>query len=230
MLRHKGLVRSLLDWFERSRTVACHVSLQSSASRSLPIGVVTQGRTIQSWDIASTTGKNSDWSVCTTWRMHQRKYYLIDVWRERLEYPYLRLKVIELARKHSAQCILIEQAGLGLGLIQDMRANPTPGIPLPLGIQPEGDKLVRMEAQSARFETGQVYFPIEAPWLDMILHELLGFPNTRHDDQVDSVSQFLKWAESKHINSGTVSTCGPIVFRNGVRVMGSLPWEKDDDA
>ena len=36
---------------------------------------------------------------------------------------------------------------------------------MPIGIKPEGDKLVRMEAQCARFEAGQVHFPKEAPWL-----------------------------------------------------------------
>jgi len=34
----------------------------------------------------------------------------------------------------------------------------------------------------------------EAPWLGDLLAELLAFPNGRHDDQVDSVSQFLNRA------------------------------------
>jgi phage terminase large subunit-like protein len=48
-------------------------------------------------------------------------------------------------------------------------------------------------AQSAKIEAGQVHLPREAEWLDTFLHELLAFPNGRYDDQVDSVSQFLKW-------------------------------------
>jgi hypothetical protein len=52
-----------------------------------------------------------------------------------------------------------------------------------------------MEAQSARFEAGQVYLSEQAPWLATFLHELLAFPKGRYDDQVDSVSQFLNWAE-----------------------------------
>jgi phage terminase large subunit-like protein len=57
---------------------------------------------------------------------------------------------------------------------------------------------MRMEAQSARFEAGQVYLPEQAPWLATFLHEMLGFPKGRHDDQVDSVSQLLNWAETMH--------------------------------
>ena len=53
---------------------------------------------------------------------------------------------------------------------------------------------MRMEAQTPRFEAGHVLLPKEAPWLADLLDELLAFPRGRHDDQVDSVSQFLKWA------------------------------------
>lgn len=153
---------------------------------------------IQSWDVASTTSATADWSVCTTWLMIKRSYYLLNVWRERQEFPRLRRKLIELAREHEANRILIEQAGPGLHLIQEISANPTPGVPIPIGIKPEGEKVVRMEAQSARFDSGQVYLPREAPWLAEFLHEILAFPNSRHDDQVDSVSQFLCWAELGH--------------------------------
>jgi hypothetical protein len=38
-------------------------------------------------------------------------------------------------------------------------------VPLPQGVKPKGDKLLRMEAQCARFESGQVHLPREAPWL-----------------------------------------------------------------
>lgn len=36
------------------------------------------------------------------------------------------------------------------------------------------------------------YLPREADWLDTLLLELLAFPSGQHDDQVDSVSQFLR--------------------------------------
>ena len=45
-------------------------------------------------------------------------------------------------------------------------------------------------------EAGRVLLPAEAPWLDAFQEELLRFPQARHDDQVDSLSQFLAWATS----------------------------------
>jgi predicted phage terminase large subunit-like protein len=166
----------------------------------------TGAQVVQSWDVASTTGDARDWSVCTTWLTVKRNYYLLDVWRGRLEFPQLRHKVISLAREHAPNRILIEQAGPGLHLIQELKTNPVRGVPVPIGIKPIGDKLVRMEAQCARFEAGQVFLPKEAPWLSEFLHEILAFPNARHDDQIDSISQFLKRAEANETTFVMIST------------------------
>ena len=86
---------------------------------------------------------------------------------------------------------------------------------MPIGINPEGDKFMRMEAQCARFEAGQVLMPEQAPWLATFMHEILAFPNARHDDQIDSVSQFLNWAETDHMRRPTVSLFGPKIFVDG---------------
>jgi predicted phage terminase large subunit-like protein len=48
-----------------------------------------------------------------------------------------------------------------------------------------------MSAESARFEAELVYFPERAPWLADLETELFSFPGSRHDDQVDSISQAL---------------------------------------
>ncbi len=71
-----------------------------------------------------------------------------------------------------------------------------------------------MSIQSGKFESGQVLFPSRAPWLADLETELFAFPNGRHDDQVDSISQYLKWAAA----------------RNAVRipVLGMVSIRKDD--
>ena len=149
---------------------------------------------VQSWDVATATDERNDFSVCTTWAVRKKEYFLIDVWRDRFEFPELRRKVINHALRYEARPVLIEKAGIGQMLVQDLRNDQTPGFPKPIGITPEGDKLVRLEAQTYLIEAGHVFLPKEAHWLDIFMSELLGFPNSKHDDQVDSVSQFLKWA------------------------------------
>ena len=61
------------------------------------------------------------------------------------------------------------------------------------GVVPDGDKVMRMHAQTAMIENGFVFLPETAPWLAVYLHELTTFPASKHDDQADSTSQFLNW-------------------------------------
>jgi len=167
---------------------------------------------VQSWDVAGTTADSSDWSVCTTWAMDRKSFYLVDLWRGRLQYPDLKRKVIALQEHHGADMVLIEKAGLGLNLVQDLMADSPVRFPRPIGITPKGDKLTRMEAESARIEAGHVLLPRDAPWMDTYLNELLAFPNGRHDDQVDSTSQFLNWAWQRQAHTGHASYFAPVVI------------------
>jgi predicted phage terminase large subunit-like protein len=80
-----------------------------------------------------------------------------------------------------------------MNLLQDLQRSMPSGLIRPIGVKPEGSKIDRMAAQSAKFEAGHVHLPKLASWLGEFISELLAFPNGRHDDQVDSVSQFLRW-------------------------------------
>jgi predicted phage terminase large subunit-like protein len=147
------------------------------------------GIIIQSWDVANKEGEENDYSVCTTWLVHEHKYYLIDVLRGRFDFPTLRTKVSEHAKLHKPSHILIEDAGVGTALIQELETADFAVI----AVKPEYDKKIRMAIQSGKFENGQVFFPNEAPWLADLEAELFAFPNGRHDDQVDSISQALSY-------------------------------------
>ncbi len=54
-----------------------------------------------------------------------------------------------MARAHGANSILIEKAGIGQPLIQALKQDSATDVPNPIGIKPEGEKAVRMEAQTA---------------------------------------------------------------------------------
>jgi predicted phage terminase large subunit-like protein len=175
-------------------------------------------RIVQSWDIAMMTGNANDYSVCTTWQMIKSDCYILDVFRARLQYPDLRRKVASLAATHGAETILIENAGPGMVLLQDLWRDLPLGMTRPIGRKPEGNKADRMVAESAKIEAGHVYLPREAYWLDTFLLELLAFPNGRYDDQVDSVSQFLKWSVKRPTFDLTMIGMGPKVFVGGIQV------------
>ena len=142
------------------------------------------------------TNEKNDYSVCTTWRVEKNDVYLFDLFRGRLEYLDLRRKVIALAQQHKPATILIDDAGPGMSLLQDLRNSMPAGLIRPIGVRPVGEKVDRMAAQSAKFEAGQVHLAKNAHWHAEFLSEMLAFPNGRHDDQVDSVSQLLTWRQN----------------------------------
>ena len=68
--------------------------------------------------------------------------------------------------------VLIEDAGAGTALFQELRGR-VPGI---VAIKPDRDKITRMAAVSAKFESGLVFLPKGAPWLADFEAELFAFP------------------------------------------------------
>lgn len=144
---------------------------------------------IQSWDCAAKEGAQNSWSVCTTWMIVDKvNYYLLDVTRGRYEYPRLRQTALALAEKYNPTAIVIEEASTGIALGQDLKEMGRYRVrPVPVN----RDKVTRLYVQAAKFEAGQVYFPRNAPFLPELEAELLTFPQGKHDDQVDSITQAL---------------------------------------
>jgi predicted phage terminase large subunit-like protein len=167
-------------------------------------------RIVQSWDCASKEGLQNDFSVCITALVRKRQVYLLDVFRERLDFPKLQKRAIGLARLRRADVILIEDTASGTPLIQHLRSSQPEGVPLPIARRPDGDKVTRMFGQTNRIEAGELILPEVADWLADFEREILGFPNARHDDQIDALSQLLNWSSRWMDFPETI--VGPIVF------------------
>lgn len=146
-------------------------------------------RVIQSWDCASKEGAQNSWSVCTTWLIVDKAdYFLLDVTRGRYDYPRLRQTAITLAERFNPTAIVIEDASTGIALAQELKQLGRFSVrPAPV----DRDKVTRLYVQAAKFEAGQVYFPKSASYLGELEAELLTFPQGKHDDQVDSITQAL---------------------------------------
>jgi predicted phage terminase large subunit-like protein len=151
-----------------------------------------------SWDTATKATELSDYSVGTVWGVCFGCYLLLDVIRDRVEFPALQRKVIEVYNHWELTTglrpvLLIEDTGAGSALIQSLRYRDVQTY----GVRPVGDKIMRMAAQSAVIEAGDVWLPVRAPWLESFRSEVLAFPHGKYDDQVDSMSQALR-----HLSEG----------------------------
>lgn len=147
-------------------------------------------RIVQSWDTAIKSGLDNDYSACTTWGETLNAYYLLDVYRERLEFPTLKKMIINMAEKWRPNSVLIEDKASGGSLIQDIRACSK--FPV-IAIKPKFDKTARLVSISSLLESGRVMFPFTSSWMADFEQELLTFPNSVHDDMVDSFTQYLIW-------------------------------------
>lgn len=144
---------------------------------------------IQSWDTASKTGPSNDWSVGTTWLIKKGHYYLMDLQRKKLDYPALEEIAINLAQTYDPRVVLIEDCGVGTGLIAKLLQAGIDAV----GVTPENSKEARASVQSSKFESGRVFFPKGASFISELETEILSFPGSKHDDQIDSITQALAY-------------------------------------
>ena len=171
---------------------------------------------VQSWDTASKESELADYSVCTTWGLKRKgagyEFYLLDVWREKVAFPALKKAVLELKARFKAEVILIEDKSSGIQLIQELRAMGHSQIK---ACKTEGNKLMRLVAQTPAFEGGFVRLPKRAVWLDAYVLELTTFPAARYDDQVDSTSQALAWIAVHGVEPGLISYMREMAEKGG---------------
>ena len=149
-----------------------------------------------SFDTAIKAGVNNDPSVCTVWGKYKNNYYLIDLYREWLEYPDLKRKSIQLINKWQPKAVLIEDKASGQSLIQDLKKELNYNI---IPIKVVKDKITRFASITPVFEAERIFIKDKSNWLFDLEYELLTFPNSQHDDQVDSISQFLNWIENNNL-------------------------------
>lgn len=175
------------------------------------------GVTILSLDTASKEGLTSDYSVGIVARYYQKRFYIMDVRRKRLQFRALKEMVVDLCREYRVDRLLIEDASSGQQLL-DMLRPPPAGVPFPIGCKPEGSKEVRFHAQASRIEGGEVVLPAVAPWLAEFVSEIAAFPGGRYDDQADALAQLLRHGApnaSSPLNAGPMLLCEDGWFGEG---------------
>ncbi len=100
---------------------------------------------------------------------------------------------MSLAARWTPHAILIEAKTSGQQLVQELKTNSD--LPI-IEIVPHDDKLTRFHQIVPIIESGKVFLPHQAVWLNDFEYEILMFPETRHDDQVDSTVQYLQWVRN----------------------------------
>jgi len=164
---------------------------------------------VQSYDCAFSDKEHNDPTAMTTWGVFKpldgpMSVLLIDCWAEHLTFPALKPKVLEEWRVSYGEgkdakrpdLILVEDKAAGISLIQELRAAHLPV----RGYNPgKADKMQRLQITASIFATGRVWLPESGlrkgyvkDWCEGFLSQICSFPDSTHDDYVDSATQAIR--------------------------------------
>jgi len=140
-------------------------------------------------DTAQKTKEANDYSVFQVWgATASGQAVLLDQIRGKWEAPELLTQARAFWNKHRSvknmgvlRSFKIEDKASGTGLIQTLRKEGMPVVPIPRST----DKLTRAMDAAPLVQSGNVLLPENADWLSEFLAEAGVFPNGAHDDQLD---------------------------------------------
>lgn len=153
----------------------------------------------------------NDYVAIQTWGKKGNRCYLLNSINEHLDFPAtLRAIRRERVKYPNVGAILIEDKANGSAIIQSLRDEIMGIIP----VEPKGGKEARVSAVSGIIEAGNVYLPKDKKFTWAFIDQCAEFPNGKHDDMVDCMSQCL--ARIMHQRT----------FRQAVHQAAKTGWEE----
>ena len=150
--------------------------------------------TIMSLDAAQEANNRADYNALTTWGVffneetNNYNIILLNSIKERLEFPELKELVLREYKEWEPDAFIVEAKASGAPLIFELRRM---GIPVSEFTPTRGnDKIARLNSVTDLFASGKVWAP-GTRWADEVMEEMAAFPNSDHDDLVDSSTQAL---------------------------------------
>ncbi len=183
--------REFASLYQQSPFIQGGNLIKSHWWRSYPSDMKPENFTslIISADTAFKAKSTSDYTVMMTMGLDASgDIYIVDVHRDRYEFPDLKRKMIMLNnqwRGKGLRGIYVEDAASGQSLIQEMKRESGLSV---IPYRTSGDKVSRLSAVLPLIEGGRVLLPEMAPWLDAFHDECQTFPSGTYDDQIDALS------------------------------------------
>jgi predicted phage terminase large subunit-like protein len=148
-------------------------------------------RYVWSWDTAVKETQTADYSVGELWAECKDGFYLVDIVRARMAYPELKRAIIAAYNAIPASAIIVEDKSSGQQIIQELKKETR--LPI-VDFKTDKDKVMRLNLVSPLIESGRAFIPENKPFVFDFVEECASFPTGTHDDQVDSMTQFLLYS------------------------------------
>lgn len=146
-------------------------------------------RTLLSIDCTFTDASTSDYVVGTVVGQAGNSFYVLDLFREKVDVIGTMAMISRMYNKHYLDGTVIELAASGYAVYQ-IAKKKIPGL---IGFKPERSKEARATGVIPIVESGNVFLPASAPWLDSFISEFSLFPASKNDDQVDSLVMAINY-------------------------------------
>ena len=145
-------------------------------------------------DLATTTNKDSDYTVITSFaRTPDNRLLIIDMVRSKMEGPDIIPAIKRAIEKNKLQYVGIERQGFQTAIIQMAQRS---GIRVK-SLKIDKDKVTRALPLAARMETGDVFLLRDTHWLPEVEREIMTFPAGAHDDIIDTLSYGVQLLQEK---------------------------------
>lgn len=136
-------------------------------------------------DTTATSNTKSDYFVILIAGIDKNNnIYIIDIYRDKIETTDHEEIIKKYYKKYNLKYLFVEEAFTGYNIIQKLKRE---GYRI-RGIKPDKNKIIRAQNAKVFYENGKIYHYQNAKWLIDYENELLQFPYSKHDDQVDCIS------------------------------------------
>ena len=151
-------------------------------------GLLRFDQLVMSVDASFKDSEKNDFVAIEMWGKKGINIYLLDVINRHLDFPSTVRRIRQLKAQYPlTSAILIEDKANGSAIIQTLR-NEVMGI---VPVSPDASKEARVQAVTFAIEAGNVYLPDDVDFVWEFIDQCASFPNAKHDDMVDSMSQAL---------------------------------------
>jgi predicted phage terminase large subunit-like protein len=147
-------------------------------------------RTILSVDCAFKDTATSDFVAIAVIGIKGRKRYILNVVNKHLDAAATEAEIRRQRDAHRPVCAtVVEGKANGPAVIQRLKVN-VPGVQ---EVNPQGGKTARMFAAAAEWQAGDWHVDRNAAWTEPFVEQITMFPNAKHDDMADAMSQAAAW-------------------------------------
>ena len=168
-------------------------------------------------DAAFKDADTNDYVAITVWGKANNDYYLRYCMNRHLDFTSTLAAIRQVKQLYpNARTVLIEDKANGTAIINVLQKEM-----FCVPVNPKGGKVARVNAVSAAIESGHVYVPAWAPWVEEYLDQWSAFPAGAHDDMVDSSSQALSYLLY------STGTAGPKTDPKEQKIIDALEAEQE---